>query len=128
MAEGPVLVGTTATRIEADRHWVRGGSRPHDRPMTNDLTVTMTLPPRGREEAMLRVAAERHPQVLRIVATVPAPNFREPHPLDRFLLRRERALERLGDVARLATGFLSPGTHVECELVRGPVVSAAAGR
>ncbi|TXL57499.1 hypothetical protein [Aeromicrobium terrae] len=96
--------------------------------MTNDLTVTVALPPRGREEATLRVAAEHHPSVLRIVAAVPAPNFHEPHPLDRFLLRRGRALERLADVARLACGFVGPETRVECELIRGSLSSLAGRR
>ena len=84
-----------------------------------DLTVTTALPPRGREEAVLRVAAKYEPSVLRIVASVPMPNFRRPLDLHRFLLHRERTLKRLDAAAALARTMVRPQTKVETDLVRG---------
>ncbi len=87
--------------------------------MTPNLTVTTALPPRGRDEAVLRVAARYAPSTLRIVANVPVPNFRQPAALHRFLLRRDRALERLDRAASLARTLVGPDTTIETELVRG---------
>ena len=86
---------------------------------TKNLTVTTALPPRGREEAVLRVAAKYEPSMLRIVASVPMPNFRRPLDLHRFLLHRERTLERLDAAAALARTMVRPQTNVETDLVRG---------
>jgi hypothetical protein len=87
--------------------------------MTPRLTVTTALPPHGREEAVLRVAAQYEPAVLRIVASVPAPDFHRPLALHRFLLRRERTLQRLEHAAAVAISLVGPETVIETQLVRG---------
>jgi hypothetical protein len=87
--------------------------------MTPDLTVTTALPPPGREEGVLRVAADYSPSTLRIVASVPTPDFHQPLALHRFMLRRLRVLERLDHAASLARAMVGPDTTVETELVRG---------
>jgi hypothetical protein len=87
--------------------------------MTANLTVTTALPPRGRDEAVLRVAAQYDPRVLRIVAGVPAPEFRRPFALHRFVLGRERELARLHEAAEVARTIVGPDTRVETALVRG---------
>lgn len=87
--------------------------------MTPDLTVTTALPAPGREESVLRVAADYVPSTLRIVASVPTPDFRRPLALHRFMLRRFRVLERLDHAASLARTMVGPDTKVETELVRG---------
>ena len=87
--------------------------------MTTNLTVTTALPPRGRNDAVLRVAAQYDPSVLRIVAGVPAPDFRRPFALHRFVHRRARALARLADAAAVARTIVGPDTHIETALVRG---------
>ena len=85
-----------------------------------DLTVTTALPPRGREEAVLRVAAKYEPSVLRIVASVPMPNFRRPLDLHRFLLHRERTLKRLDAAAALARTMVRPQTNGRDRSRQGP--------
>jgi hypothetical protein len=87
--------------------------------MTANLTVTTALPPRGRDEAVLRVAAQYDPSVLRIVAGVPAPDFRRPLALHRFVHQRERELTRLHEAAAVARTIVGPDTHIEIALVRG---------
>lgn len=87
--------------------------------MTANLTVTTALPPRGRDEAVLRVAAEYHPSLLRIVAGIPMPDFRRPFALHRFLLRRDQTLERLDAAAAVARTMVGPRTKVETDLIRG---------
>ena len=87
--------------------------------MTANLTVTTALPPPGRDEPVLRVAAQYNPCVLRIVAGVPTPDFRRPFALHRFLRRRERALARLAEAAAAARTMVGPDTHIETALVRG---------
>ena len=67
-----------------------------------NLTVTTALPPRGREEAVLRVAAKYEPSLLLIVAGIPMPDFGRPLALHMYLLRRDRTLERLDAAAALA--------------------------
>ena len=86
------------------------------------LTVTTALPPRGREEAVLRVATKYEPSLLRIVGSIPMPDFRRPLALYRFLLHRHRTLERLAAAAALARTLVSPRTRVETELIRGHFV------
>jgi hypothetical protein len=86
---------------------------------TTNLTVTTALPPRGRDEAVLRVAAQYNPCVLRIVAGVPAPDFRRPFGLHRFVHRRESELARLHKAAAVARTVVGPDTRVETALVRG---------
>ena len=83
------------------------------------LTVTTALPPRGREEAVLRVAAKYEPDLLRIVASIPMPDFRRPLALHRFLVRRDQTCERLEAAAATARTLVGPRTRVETELVRG---------
>lgn len=87
--------------------------------MATDLTVTIALPPRGRGTAVLRVAAQFDPSLLRIVAGVPMPDFRQPFALHRFVLRRDRALARLDDAVVLARTIVGPQTQIETDLVRG---------
>jgi len=82
-----------------------------------NLTVTTALPPRGREEAVLRVAAKYEPSLLRIVTSIP--DFRRSSALHEYLLRRYRTLERLAAAAELARTIVSPRTKVETDLVRG---------
>ena len=91
--------------------------------MAPNLTVTLALPPNGREQAMLQVAAEYEPTTLRIVASVPAPDFNRPLALHRFLLARERAAQRLSHAAAVARSVMTPGTTIQTELVRGQRVS-----
>ena len=86
---------------------------------TANLTVTTALPPRERDDAVLRVAAEYHPRVLRIVAGIPMPDFRRPFALHRFVLRRERALARLAEAAAVARTIVGPDTRIETDVVRG---------
>src|SRR5688572_28537018 len=96
------------------------GSQTRRIPMTaNNLTVTTALPPRDREEVVLRVAATYEPSLLRIVASIPMPDFRRPLALYRFLLHRDRTLKRLDAAAALARTLVSPQPKVETELVRG---------
>jgi hypothetical protein len=87
--------------------------------MATNLTVTTALPPHGRYEAVLRVAAQYNPCVLRIVAGVPAPDFRRPLALHRFVHQRERVLARLHKAAEVARTIVGPDTEVETVLVRG---------
>ena len=87
--------------------------------MATDLTVTTALTPRGRDEAVFHVAAQYDPSVLRIVAGVPAPDFRRPFALHRFVHRRAHALARLADAAAVARTMVGPDTHIETALVRG---------
>jgi len=86
-----------------------------------NLTVTTAMPPRGREEAVLRVAAKYEPSLLRIVAGIPMPDLRRPFALHRYLLRRDRTLERLDSAAALARTLVGPQTRVETDLIRGPL-------
>ena len=87
--------------------------------MATNLTVTTALPPRGRDDSVLHVAAEFDPCLLRIVASVPAPDFGRPFALHRFVLRRERALARLAEAAAVARSLVGPDTRIETALVRG---------
>jgi hypothetical protein len=89
--------------------------------MTTDLTVTIALPPRGSEEAVLRVAANYKPSLLRIIAGITMPDFRWPFALRRFLRRRDQALQRLDDAAALARTMVGPRTTIETNLVMGPL-------
>ena len=93
-----------------------------------NLTVTTALPPRGREEAVLRVAAKYEPSLLRIVARIPMPDLRRPLDLHRFLLHRERTLKRLDAAAALARTMVGPHTKVETDLVRTSVDQPPVGR
>lgn len=87
--------------------------------MTKNLTVTMALPAPGRDAAVLHVAAQDEPEVLRIVAGVPVPDFRRPFALRRFLWCRERTLHRLDEAAALARTMVGPQTTIETDLIRG---------
>jgi hypothetical protein len=87
--------------------------------MTPNLTVTTALPPRGCEEAVLRVAARYAPSTLRIVASIPVPDYRQPLALHRFLARRDTELQRLDQAASLARPLVGPDATIETELVRG---------
>jgi hypothetical protein len=87
--------------------------------MTTHLTVTTALPPRGREKAVLRVAAQHDPELLRIVARLPLPDVRQPFALHHFILGRERALARLAETATLARVIVGPDTRIETDVVRG---------
>jgi len=84
-----------------------------------NLTVTTALPPRGREEAVLRVAAKYAPTLLRIVASIPMPDFNRPLALPRFLVCRDQTRDRLAAAAATARTLVGPRTRVETELVRG---------
>lgn len=127
MAQGPLPPGTSDLGIDAHGlspqfragMTMDGVPRTLEDDMAANLTVSTALPPRGREAAVLRVAAEYNPHVLRIVASIPMPDFRQPLALHRYLLHRDRKLQRLADAAALARTMVGPRTRIETDLIRG---------
>jgi hypothetical protein len=87
--------------------------------MATDVTVTTALPLRGRDEAVMGVAAQFKPHLLRIVAGVPTPTFGRPFARHRFAVRRKRALARLSEAADVARTIIGPEARIETVLVRG---------
>jgi hypothetical protein len=81
--------------------------------MARNLCVTTTLPPPGREEAVLRVAARLKPDVLRIVVRLPMPDLRQPFDLDRLEQRRDQARMRIAEADAVAHRIVGSGTRVE---------------
>ena len=125
MVESPSLHGTPDLGIDALGPYTPTPAQhenqvtdPEDS-MTANLTVTTVLPPQGRDEAVLRVAARYEPNLLRIVASVPMPDFRRPYAIHRLLLRRDRTLQRLAAAAALARTMVGPQARIETDLVRG---------